>query len=185
MGKIILVTGGARSGKSNFAEKLINERYEVISYIATAMPYDDGMKNRIRKHKESRPANWKTYEIYEELSGYIKEISESCDAVLLDCVTVMLTNLLLKNNVDWDKINMDEIDEIEKNLNREIKLLVDEIIKSKMDAVIVTNEIGCGIVPENRLARIFRDIAGRVNQRMAENSSEVYLAVSGIPVKIK
>lgn len=185
MGNIILVTGGARSGKSSFAEKLISERYELISYIATAMPYDDGMKDRIKKHKESRPSNWKTYEIYEEISGRINEISQESNAVLLDCITVMVTNLILKNDVDWEKISMDEANEIEKVLSEEVENLINEILKSKMDAVIVTNEIGSGIVPENKLARIFRDMAGRVNQKIAKASSEVYLTVSGIPIKIK
>jgi len=180
-----LVTGGARSGKSSFAEKLIGERYESISYIATAMPYDDGMKDRISKHKDSRPSNWRTYEIYEEISGEIDEISKSSDAILLDCITVMITNLILKNDVDWEKISMAEVNEIEKKLNEEVENLINEILNVTVDAVIVTNEIGSGIVPENRLARIFRDMAGRVNQKIAKASSEVYLTVSGIPIKIK
>lgn len=185
MGKMVLVTGGARSGKSSFAENFIKERYDVISYVATAMPYDDGMKDRIKKHKESRPGIWSTYEIYDEISPRISEIASSSDAILLDCVTVMLTNLLLKNEVDWDRVSMDEIDEIERKISFEIDALTDKIIESKMDAVIVTNEIGSGIVPENRLARIFRDIAGRGNQKIAGKSEEVYLVVSGIPIKIK
>ncbi len=184
--KIILVTGGARSGKSSFAEKLITDLGEKIAYIATAVPFDEGMKDRIKKHRESRPKDWTTYEIYKDIYKHIEDISKEHDAVLLDCITILVTNLMLENHdIDWDNADWEKIDEIEVNIKNQIELLIKNLRNSKMACVIVTNELGMGIVPENRLSRIFRDIAGRINQYVASNSDEAYLAVSGIPVKIK
>lgn len=184
--KIILITGGARSGKSSFAEKLIADLSEKIAYIATAVPFDEGMKDRIKKHRESRPNYWTTYEIYKDVYKYIDDISEKHDAVLLDCVTILVTNLMFENHdIDWDKVGWEKIDEIERKIKEQIELLIKALRDAKMTCVIVTNELGMGIVPENRLSRIFRDIAGRINQYVASKSDEVYLAVSGIPVKIK
>ncbi len=184
--KIILVTGGARSGKSSFAEKLIADLSGKIAYIATAIPFDEGMKDRIKKHRKSRPDYWTTYEVYKDIYKYIDEISEKHDAVLLDCVTILVTNLMFENhNIDWDKVGWEKIDEIERNIKEQIELFIKALRDARMTCVIVTNELGMGIVPENRLSRIFRDIAGRINQYVASNSDEVYLAVSGIPVKIK
>ncbi|WP_432665707.1 bifunctional adenosylcobinamide kinase/adenosylcobinamide-phosphate guanylyltransferase [Wukongibacter baidiensis] len=184
--RIILVTGGARSGKSSFAEKLVADIGEEIAYIATAIPFDEGMKDRIKKHRESRPGEWTTYEIYKDVYRSIGEISENHDTILLDCVTILVTNLMFENTeINWDEIARDKIDEIEDSIKEQVELLMKEIREKKMKCVLVTNELGMGIVPENRLSRIFRDIAGRINQLVAANADEVYFAVSGIPMKIK
>lgn len=185
MGQIALITGGARSGKSTFAEEHVRTFGGVIGYIATAEPFDEGMKDRIKKHINQRPDHWTTYECYKEISPYIGEISKSCDTILLDCITVMVTNLMFSHSEEWTQITRDEIDRIEKEIILEVDALVEKIRLSGMDGVLVTNEVGAGIVPENRLARLFRDIAGRVNQRLAKQVDEVYFVVSGIPMKIK
>lgn len=183
---ITLVTGGARSGKSSFAEKLVVDFGEKIAYIATAIPFDEGMKDRIKKHRESRPDYWTTYEIYKDVYKYIGEISEKHDTILLDCLTILVTNLMFEDSeINWDDISRDKIDKIEREIREQIELLIKEIRAKKMNCVLVTNELGMGIVPENRLSRIFRDIAGRINQFMAANADEVYFVVSGIPMKIK
>lgn len=184
--RIILITGGARSGKSSFAEKFTANISDKVAYIATALPFDEGMKDRIKKHRESRPKTWTTYEVYKNIYKYIDEISINHDVILLDCVTILVTNLMFENSeLSWEDIERDKIDEIEKDIKAQVSLLIKKIKDTGINCVLVTNEVGMGIVPENRLSRIFRDIAGRINQFIASNSDEVYFTVSGIPTKIK
>lgn len=185
MGKLVFVTGGARSGKSRFAEELLGGRDDVL-YIATAIAFDDEMKKRIRIHKERRNHNWQTLEGYSSLGSKIDQYSGSCSAVLLDCITVMVTNLMFENtSIDWDKISQCEIDSIETRINYEIEELIGTANSFNGITVIVSNEVGMGIVPGNPLSRHFRDIAGRINQKIAASADEVYFTVSGIPLKIK
>ncbi|MBN2898044.1 MAG: bifunctional adenosylcobinamide kinase/adenosylcobinamide-phosphate guanylyltransferase [Clostridia bacterium] len=183
--RIVLVTGGARSGKSSFAEEHVLQLGERIGYIATAEPFDEGMQDRIKKHISQRPATWPTYECYQEISPEIQTISTSCDVVILDCITVMLTNLMFKNEMDWETLSRSRIDEIEQYILEEVTQLIENMREHHLNAVIVTNEVGAGIVPENRLSRVFRDMAGRVNQLISKQSDDVYYVVSGIPIKIK
>lgn len=182
---ISLVTGGACSGKSIFAEEYVGTLGTRVGYIATAQAFDEGMKDRIKKHIEQRPDNWPTFEYYDRISPELEAIAKECDVVLLDCITVMVTNLMFKSQKDWTKIPRDEINQIEQTILKEIDCLLQAFRKTGLSAVLVTNEVGGGIVPENRLARVFRDIAGRVNQRIAKQVDEVYFVVSGIPMKIK
>lgn len=186
MSKFILVTGGARSGKSSLAEAKASELGEKIIYIATAIAFDDGMKDRIKKHKASRPSNWATIERFRAFDALKneKEFLE-CDLVLLDCMTLMVSNLLLENDIDFDNCFMSEIDNIEESIFKEVKQLLEIMSKYHKKLIIVTNEVGMGLVPSYRLGNIFRDIAGRVNQYLAQKADEVYLTVSGIPLKIK
>ena len=186
MSTIILVTGGARSGKSTFAENKAKELGKDICYIATAKATDKDMEDRIKKHKESRPKNWYTLEKFNKFYELeeSKEFKE-CDVFLLDCITVMITNIMFDNNIDYDKCSMDEVDEIERKIIKEIKGLLNIIIENNKTIICVTNEIGMGLVSAYRLGNLFRDIAGRVNQMIAQRADEVYLLVSSIPVKIK
>ncbi|BEP28707.1 bifunctional adenosylcobinamide kinase/adenosylcobinamide-phosphate guanylyltransferase [Helicovermis profundi] len=184
--RLILVTGGARSGKSTFAEKLVNVSNNKVAYIATAIAFDEGMKDRIKKHKESRPKHWNTYELYKDIYKEIKNITKDCDTILLDCITILVTNLMFDfDQVDYEKCSRNIIDEIEKYIKDQVVKLINEIRKTNVKAVFVTNELGMGIVPENRLSRIYRDIAGRINQVIAQNADDVYLLVSGVEIKIK
>lgn len=185
MGRVIFVTGGARSGKSSFAEGLPCGRDDVL-YIATAVPFDDEMKERIRLHRERRNPRWTTLEVYSGLAEKIAAHLGSCSVMILDCVTVMVTNLMLENgNTDWDKINPAEVESVEKMIDIEIDELIEAARSFENMVVIVSNEVGMGIVPGNPLSRYFRDIAGRINQKIASAADDVYLTVSGIPVKIK
>lgn len=185
MSKITLVTGGARSGKSNFAEELCKKKSSKVSYIATAIPFDDGMKDRIKKHKDQRPNYWNTFEIKMNVYKNLDEIIKKSDVILLDCVTVLVNNIIFYDDLDFDNITYKEVDKLELKVKNEFKNIIEIIKKSKIDFIFVTNEIGLGIVPENKLARIYRDIVGRMNQYIAKNSDEVYFVVSGIPNKIK
>ena len=186
MNSFILITGGARSGKSTLAESKAKELGKNVVYIATAIAFDDGMKDRIKKHRESRPQSWSTIEKYKDFSEMEKnEDFLASDLVLLDCMTLLVSNQLLESDVDFDKCPMSEIDAIEKRIFEQVDELLKVIEKHNKSFVAVTNEVGMGLVPSYRLGNIFRDIAGRVNQHLAHKADEVYMTVSGIPIKIK
>lgn len=186
MKKLILITGGARSGKSTLAEKKAQEIGENVVYIATGLAFDEGMKDRIHKHKEARPNEWGTIEIYKDFQTLdSKEAFLKADTVLLDCVTLMVSNLLIEKDLDFENTSMDEIGKIEVRIIEELKTLIKLVVKHDKKLVAVTNEIGMGLVPAYRLGRVFRDVAGRANQYLAREAHEVYLTVSGIPMKIK
>ncbi|OGO77687.1 MAG: bifunctional adenosylcobinamide kinase/adenosylcobinamide-phosphate guanylyltransferase [Clostridiales bacterium GWB2_37_7] len=185
MGKLILITGGARSGKSTYAERMAGSISNKVLYLATAVAFDEEMKHRIEKHKQSRPAFWDTQEGYKNLNIVIEEASDY-EVVLLDCITVMLTNLLWEYpGMDFDTPSKEDLEKAEEY----VRIEFDKLLKSAMDykgtLIMVTNELGSGIVPEAPIARSFRDIAGRVNQQIAAHCQEVYLTVCGIPVQIK
>src|SRR5512139_1086716 len=171
--KVVFITGGARSGKSSFALReasLISGRKV---FIATAQPTDNEMKERIERHQRDRGLGWETLEEPLRVSKAIEEMSERYDVLILDCLTIWLSNVM------WS--GSDAELEIE-NLVLSIKRFLGN--PSAM-LFIVSNEVGMGIVPENEMARKFRDLAGRLNQKVAEVSGEVYWTVSGIPLKIK
>ncbi len=182
--KIVLITGGARSGKSTFAEQMVEAMGGQIGYIATSIPFDAGMRDRIKKHKEQRPDIWETFEKYKNLHELF-DTNEMKDAYLLDCVTLLVTNLMFENSQNWDDIDYDQIDQIEARIQEQIDKMIKSIRKNGATVVMVTNEVGLGIVPENKLARVYRDIAGRVNQQIGHQADEVYLVVCGQPMKIK
>ena len=185
MSKMILVTGGARSGKSTFAEETVKKFGENVLYIATSISFDDEMKDRIKKHKEQRPHEWETLEAFKDFDIVLPDRIVGKSAALIDCITIMVTNIMLETDLNWTNINVDDISNIENEVKNEITKLIYTIKKSETPFVLVTNEVGMGIVPENKMARAFRDMAGRANQMLARASDEVYLCVSGIPVKIK
>ncbi|EOD00387.1 bifunctional adenosylcobinamide kinase/adenosylcobinamide-phosphate guanylyltransferase [Caldisalinibacter kiritimatiensis] len=186
MEDIILITGGARSGKSRFAENMAKESNKRVLYIATAISCDKDMKDRILKHKQSRPKDWKVLEKYKEFDE-IKDLDgfKQWDVILLDCITLMVSNLLLESGLDFDTCNMLEVDNVEEYILNEIDKLLNVVKSEGKRLILVTNEVGMGLVPSYRLGNIFRDIAGRVNQYLAQRASEVYFTVSGIPMKIK
>ena len=185
MSNIILVTGGARSGKSSFAESLCKNQNNRIAYIATSIAFDDEMKNRVKKHQESRPKEWRTYEIYKDIYSIIDEIGEKHDTVIMDCVTLMVNNLMFTYGIDVDKATSKELDELENYIRDQIEKLLDAVKKTNLYFVIVSNEIGMGIVPANKLSRIYSDFVGRANQLIGKYIDEVYFVVSGIPMKVK
>ena len=185
MSKIILVTGGARSGKSNFAESLCINQNNRTAYIATSVAFDEEMKNRVKKHQESRPKEWKTYEIYKDIYSIIETLDKNHDTVIMDCVTLMVNNLMFTYGMDVDKATSEQLDELENYIREQIIKLLEAVKKTNLYFVIVSNEIGMGIVPENKLARIYGDFVGRANQLISKYSDEVYFVVSGIPMKVK
>lgn len=185
MSNIILVTGGARSGKSSFAESLCIKQNNKTAYIATSVAFDDEMKNRVKKHQESRPKSWKTYEIYKDIYSIVEELNKNHDTVIMDCVTLMVNNLMFTQGIEVDEATSEELNELENYIREQITKLLEAVKKTNLYFVIVTNEIGMGIVPENKLSRIYGDFVGRANQLIASYSNEVYFVVSGIPMKVK
>lgn len=185
MSKIILVTGGARSGKSNFAESLCKKQNNRTAYIATSVAFDEEMKSRIKKHQEDRPKKWKTFEIYRDIYSIIEDVSKEHDTVILDCVTLLVNNLMFNSDIDIDKATTEEIDELESYIKDQVSKLIEEVKKTDLYFVMVTNEIGLGVVPSYKLGRIYCDFAGRINQMLGKSSDEVYFTVCGIPTKIK
>lgn len=177
---ITLVTGGARSGKSTFAESLYENNLDVV-YIATSKIYDEEMKERVRLHKLSRPSEWRTYEGNYNLHNSIGNEKN----YLLDCITILTSNIMFDISKDTEHIDYKLQKKIEDTVYYEIKNLIDSINEREYNLVMVTNEVGDSIVPEHHVSRVFRDIQGRVNQRLAKLSDEVYLVCCGIPVKIK
>jgi adenosylcobinamide kinase/adenosylcobinamide-phosphate guanylyltransferase len=171
--EIVLVIGGCRSGKSTYAlqtaEKVPGKQK---IFIATCVPQDDEMKQRVAKHQKDRSQNWVTVEEPLHLPEAILGNSPKADIMLVDCLTLWVSNLLM------------ETDD-EKKLEGPIAQLIDAIEKAACPIVLVSNEVGTGIVPENRLARQFRDIAGWLNQAVARCASKVVWMVAGIPVTVK
>lgn len=185
MSKIILVTGGARSGKSSYAEQLCIAQNNETAYIATSIPFDEEFKDRVRKHQAMRPSHWTTYEVYEGIYKQIDKIASSHQTVILDCVTLMVNNLMFKENVDYENYTTEEANTLELQIKAEFEKLIVAIKKTDLYFVIVTNEIGMSPIAANKLTRIYTDIIGRMNQLIAKESDEVYLVISGIPMKIK
>lgn len=187
MGKIIYFTGGARSGKSSKAEGYIFARnYTKKIYVATGIAFDEEMKARVKKHQEQRGNNWLTIEGYKDLVEKIKPHVEAGGVILLDCLTNMVTNLMIMDKeYDWDKISVEEVEQLEKEITDTTISLIDYLKSIEMDTVVVSNELGMGLVPTYPLGRHFRDICGRINQLVAEYSDEAYLVVSGIMMKLK
>ena len=171
---ITLVLGGARSGKSQYAEQLghewlgANPKSERL-YIATCQAFDDEMSNRIDKHKEQRGDNWTTIEEPFQLADCLARERDNSRFILVDCLTLWLTNHLLAEN----------------NIDQEISNLCDALAKAEGDIVLVANEVGLGIVPENKLARQFRDHAGICNQRVAKVADRVVFIAAGLPLAMK
>ncbi|WP_425060750.1 Bifunctional adenosylcobalamin biosynthesis protein CobU [Sporomusa carbonis] len=178
-GKIILVTGGARSGKSVFAERYAARGGRKVAYIATAQIYDDEMKERVALHRQRRPANWPTFEAPYNAEQAMAQAVRCADAVLFDCLTLYTSNLLLAPDAppDWEERRRFVLDKIAK--------LLASARQECADVIFVTNEVGLGIVPDNALAREYRDVAGLINQQVAACADEVYLVVCGLAVELK
>lgn len=172
--KVVFVTGGAKSGKSSFALSEAEKIKGKKAYIATAEALDEEMKDRIEKHKVERGKGWDTYEEPLKITEVIKKIEGEYGAIVVDCLTLWLSNLL---HADQD---------ITSEIEKLVEIFRDPGLQTpNSELFIVSNEVGTGVVPENKLAREFRDLAGTMNRKVAAVSDEVFMVVAGIPVKIK
>ena len=193
---LIFVTGGAKSGKSKFAEEMLlklNNGNQKNIYLATSLVFDEEMKEKARLHKKRRKNDWFTVETYKNFKNKLYDFFENNDKIknnlLVDCLTNMITNIIFENqNIDWNNFERKLYIQTLKKLNKNVKNSVDELLNITNqfeNTVIVSNELGMGLVPSYPLGRYFREIAGKMNQIVAEKADEVYFVVSGIPMKIK
>lgn len=175
MGQLILVVGGARSGKSRFAQDLARQvGGDDVLYVATAESHDDEMSRRIELHRQSRPPKWRTIERPLGVGKAVAAIDRQPRVVLLDCLTLLISNVLLQCGTDADLA--------EQRMRAEIDALIAATRENEATAIIVSGEVGMGLVPENPLGRLFRDLLGWANQLLAEQSTATYLMVAGLPV---
>ena len=186
MGKIIFVTGGARSGKSSYGETCVESLGGTIGYMATAKITDDDMADRVAKHQASRPSQWATFEGYKGFEALMgNDAFMDCDSLILDCITILITNIMFDYELDYDQASIEEVTAVEKAVADEIMGLLELIRATDKNLVVVSNEVGLGLVPAYRLGNLFRDIAGRMNQLIASEADEAYFIVSGLPLKLK
>jgi adenosylcobinamide kinase/adenosylcobinamide-phosphate guanylyltransferase len=167
---MILVGGGSRSGKSTMALRMLKASGTRRGFIATAQAWDDEMRERIAMHQAERDESIVTWEDPFAVAERIEAEDGNYDAIVVDCLTLWLSNMLLAED---------------RNVEHECRKLVDVAAGARTKVILVTNEVGCGIVPENALARRFRDYAGRLNQRAAEQAAEVHWMIFGIGLRIK
>jgi adenosylcobinamide kinase / adenosylcobinamide-phosphate guanylyltransferase len=167
---ITLIGGGSRSGKSAYALTCARKRGTRLAFIATAQALDEEMHERVTKHQADRGPEFKTYEEPLAVPTLIQTLGASFEAIVVDCLTLWLSNLLLAGS---------------EQLESEYRNLVEASSAAQSSIIFVTNEVGSGIVPDNCLARRFRDEAGRLNQAVAAAAAEVYWMVFGIPLCIK
>lgn len=177
-GKLVLVLGGSRSGKSEFAESIAGQMGGAVTYIATAAAGDREMADRVKLHRARRPRDWGTVEEEKDVSRVVSDGREG-DVFLLDCVTVWITNLILDNQLSGQAF-----DEKEKYVMGRVFQLADAV-ENGAHLILVSNEVGLGLVPEYPLGRLFRDLAGKVNQVLAAKADQVYFVVAGLPLEIK
>lgn len=181
MGKLCLILGGARSGKSTYAQRLAGERGQAVVYLATARSLDDEMQKRIRIHRSDRPLEWITLEVERQVGPAVLNRCPQAEVVLLDCLTMLVTNLLMDVSADED--HPDE-EAAEAALEDELRSLLEALHRGRSNWIIVSNEVGLGLVPPYPLGRLYRDLLGRANQRLACVADEVFWMVAGIPVPI-
>jgi len=183
MSNSILVTGGARSGKSHFAQELAEKSGKTVLFVATATAGDEEMRQRIAEHRKTRPASWSTLEATTHIGRQITDNIGGAETVIVDCITLLINNILLQyDDIDDDNFNALTM---EKEITTEINELTDCIDRTNADFLIVTNEVGLGLVPANKTGRLYRDLLGKANQLLARHCNEVYLLVAGMPLLIK
>lgn len=179
MSHLTLILGGARSGKSSYALKLAEESLKSVTFIATAQAYDDEMSARIQKHKAERPAHWQTLELPRHIAASVPQIKS--EVVVLDCVTLWVTNILMQFVKD------ERVDEVSflQAAQAETEELLAAIRKTGQEWLIVSNEVGLGLVSPYLMGRVYRDALGWVNQQLAREADKVVFMVAGIPMMIK
>jgi adenosylcobinamide kinase/adenosylcobinamide-phosphate guanylyltransferase len=174
--KTILLLGGARSGKSACAQELAGLAGGKVLFCATAEPLDDEMQSRIGKHRRSRPPGWETLEAGRDIGRALARQAPEYDAIIVDCITILVANAIGDET---------DIEKAESAVNAELLGLIELLKLRQSNYILVSNEVGSGIVPDNRLGRLYRDELGKANQKLAAAADEVYLMTAGIPLKLK
>lgn len=187
--RIFMVMGGARSGKSEFAEKLMaGTEGRRKGYIATSQVLDEEMKYRVMVHQARRPAAWKTFEVMHEAGPMMKTILDGADAVLFDCITMYVSNLLM-DHMDCRRVEtlgVSDLEELRKILQEDLDDIFAMISAYQgKEIIFVSDELGMGIVPGNAMSRVYRDLVGLANQYIAARADKVYLSIAGITIDLK
>ena len=183
MKKILLLLGGARSGKSYYAQELAKKTAEKVLFVATAEAGDEDMRRRIEKHQHDRPAAWRTLEATTGIGDRIQDEIEDEQMVIIDCITLLVNNIFGRYNEQQFETIEDSV--LEKQVISEINQLLECLKTVDSSFIIISNEVGLGLVPGNRMGRLYRDFLGRANQMLAQNADEVYFMVAGIPLRVK
>lgn len=179
MGKLTLILGGARSGKSSYAEQIAAERGDdSVLYVATAQAFDAEMEAKIAKHRADRPDAWPTLETPQGAGAAILAYEWNGAVILLDCLTVLTSNVLIQFEDPFDAA-------VASAITGEVDALLECVEKLDAEILIVSNEVGLGLVPPTKLGRAYRDLLGRANQRLAAAADGVILMVAGIPMTVK
>lgn len=179
MAKIVLILGGARSGKSRFAKELA-ERIggRDVLFVATAEAVDEEMRRRIDLHRQSRPKSWKSHEQARHVGQWLGRAGKSQRVVVLDCLTLLVSNVLLEFSEELD------VEQVERAVQAEVESLLEACSRRDGTVIIVSGEVGHGVVPAHPLGRVFRDLLGFANQSIGRQAAVVYLMVAGLPVDI-
>lgn len=182
MTELTLILGGARSGKSTFAEDLAARSGNTVTYIATAQALDDEMRARIAVHRQNRPSAWETREIPRKVGSALLEQPPKNGVILLDCITLLVSNIILQAAGSSE----DDVDEAAAAaaVEQEIEMLLKAIHHIPARWILVSNEVGLGLVPPYPLGRIYRDLLGRVNQRLASQAAQVIFMIAGMPLRL-
>lgn len=187
--KIYLVLGGARSGKSEFAEKLMyHSEGKRRGYIATSQILDEEMKYRVILHQKRRPAEWKTFEILHSGGNVMGSVLQETDAVLFDCITMYVNNLLMDHmkEVTAETLGISDLETLQLDLTHDLDVMFHAIEHcTSKEIIFVSDELGMGIVPANAMSRVYRDLVGLANQYIARRAQKVYLSVAGITIELK
>jgi len=180
MGELVLLLGGARSGKSSYAQRLAMELGgDRVLYLATAEAGDQEMRTRIEAHRRIRPAAWRTIEAPRRAGQAVAAALGDAQVVLVDCITLLVSNVMLSLGDEPDA------SVAEAEVLREVEEIVAVCQGREATFVVVSNEVGLGVVPANASARLYRDLLGRANQLLAETAARVYWMVAGLPVELK
>ncbi|HEX2987176.1 MAG TPA: bifunctional adenosylcobinamide kinase/adenosylcobinamide-phosphate guanylyltransferase [Chloroflexota bacterium] len=186
MGKMVLILGGARSGKSSLAERMAEQAGPKVTFLATAQALDEEMRQRIAAHKASRPREWRTVEEPLELAAAVESAVKESDTVLVDCLTVWVSNHLcrmeaVESTPEWHR----ELEMLGQRLRDQASRIATAAACGGATLLLVSNEVGLGLVPDNPLGRAYRDLLGAINRQMAAEAEQVLLLVAGIPLDVK
>jgi adenosylcobinamide kinase/adenosylcobinamide-phosphate guanylyltransferase len=180
MGQLLLVLGGARSGKSAYAERLAQERGgEQVLFVATAEAGDEDMAERIARHRQARPAAWQTVEAPQRVGATLRPRLGTARVVLVDCLTLLVSNVILSLDTEPDR------EAARAAVQEEVTTLLQVCAADSATWIVVSNEVGLGLVPETPLGRVYRDLLGLANQALAAQAQAVYLLVAGLALEVK
>ena len=174
---MILILGGARSGKSHLAQELAAKGGKRVLFVATGEPLDEEMSARIEAHQKSRPRTWRTLEAPTDVARALRKGMGDAEVVIVDCLTLLVSNLMGEDSVDAELL--------EKKVTAELEALIKFAKGTKAHLIIVSNEVGLGLVPTSPSGRVYRDVLGTANQMLARHADEVYFMVAGIAILLK